>query len=137
MTEVIPKNTGERIVPFFLRVVTILILVTGIIGLLFYLTVTFYQITGRNFLYDFEYKDFNRQGLYFILLLYIALNGGLVISALQLLRLKRTGMYLFGISYLVFALLNYFLQDDPGWTMPVIGLLLFITIFIHKKKLIY
>ena len=137
MTEVILKNPDERIVPFFLRVVTILILVTGIFGLLFYLTVIFYQITGRNFLYDFEYKNFNRQGLYFILLLYIALNGGLVISALQLLKLKRKGMYLFGISYLVFALLNFFLQDDPGWTLPVIGLLLFLTIFIHKKKLIY
>lgn len=137
MTEVISKNTGERIVPFFLRVVTILILVTGIFGLLFYLTVTFYQITGSNFLYDFEYKDFNKQGLYFILFLYIALNSGLVISALQLLRLKRAGMYLYGISYLVFALLNYFLQDGLGWIMPVIGLLLFLTIFIHKKKLKY
>ena len=137
MTEVVSKNPGERIVPFFLRVVTILILVTGIFGLLFYLTITFYQITGRNFLYDFGYKDLDSQGLYFMLILYISLNSGLVLSALQLMRLKKTGMYVFGISYLVFVLLSYFMQDDLGWILPAIGLLLFLTILLHKNKLIF
>ena len=137
MTQVITKDQHSRTVPFFLRVVAILILVTGVLGLLFYVTVTIYQVAGRNFLYDFGYKDFDRKGLYIILFLFIALNTGLIISALQLLRLKRAGMYLFGISYIVFALLSYFLQDDLGWFTPGVGLLLFLTVFIHKNKLKY
>jgi hypothetical protein len=137
MEEAIPENSVTKVIPFFLRVVAILILLTGSLGLLFYATVLVYQLAGRNFLYDFGYKEFDGTSLYFILFLYIALNTGLVISALQLLKLKRKGMYLFGISYLVFALLSYILQEDYGWSLPVIGLFIFLTILLHKSKLKY
>lgn len=122
-------------VPFFLRAAAILLLVTGAFGLIFYLTVLIFQLLGRNFLYEFRYKGFDETGLYFILFLYIALNSGLVISALQLLKLKRVGMYLYGISFVVFALLSYILQDDFGWILPGIGMLLLFVILLHLRKL--
>lgn len=135
MTEIIIDRPPQKVVPFFLRFVAILILVTGVLGLLFYLIVTFYQITGRNFLYDFGYKGFDTQGLYLILTLNILLNMGLLISALQLLKLKKAGMYLFGITYLVFALLSFSIQEDNGWVTPVIGGVIFLIIFIFRKKM--
>ncbi len=127
--------SDRKSVPFFLRAIAILLLVTGIFGLLYYVTVTLFQVTGRNFLYDFRYKGFDETGLYFIIFLYIALYSGLVISALQLLRLKRKGMYLYGISLVVFALLSYFLQDDFGWIIPGIGLFLFLLTLFHWRML--
>ena len=137
MTQIVSSHKSKTgSVPFLLRAVAILILVSGALGLFFYLTVTVYELAGRNFLFDFGYKNFNEQGLYVILFLLIFLNSGLVISAILLLRLKKTGMYLYGISFIVYALLSYLLQDDFGWTIPVIGLALFLTIFIYRKRLI-
>jgi hypothetical protein len=129
------QQTGLKRVPFFLRVASIFVLVTGIVGVLFYLLVGIYQLADRNFLYDLKYKGFSGFGYFFILITQMALNVGLIISAMMLLRLKRRGMYLFTISYLVFAFLSYFLQDDYGWTVPVVGLVLLLVIALHYKKL--
>ena len=137
MTEVNSSLSGQRSVPFLLRAVSILVLTSGALGLVFYLIATIFQLAGRNFLYDFGYKNFNELGLYVILFLHLALNSGLVVSALQLLRLRKRGMYLFGISFLVFALLSYFLQDDFGWTIPLIGFLIFLVIFFYRKRLTF
>jgi hypothetical protein len=122
-------------VPFFLRVVSILIIVTGAVGVVFYALAVIYQMADRNFLYELRYKGFSGSGYYFILLTQLTLNLGLIISAMLLLRLKRVGLYLFTISYIVFAFLSYLLQDDYGYIIPVIGLLLLFIIALHYKKL--
>jgi hypothetical protein len=131
-----PLINKPKSVPFFLRVVAILILVTGVTGFLFYSIAMGYYFVGRNFLYDIQYKGFTGSAYYFILFLQMVLNAGLAISAIMLLKLKLSGLYIFTISYLIFALLSYFLQDNYGWTVPVIGFVILIVIFLHKRKLI-
>ena len=74
MDELNSAVSPRKIVPFFLRMVAILILVTGLVGLLFYLTVIVFELSGRNFLYDFGYKDFSREGMYAVIALYLLLN---------------------------------------------------------------
>jgi hypothetical protein len=127
------KSSGS--VPFFLRVVSIIIMVTGFVGVVFYLLVAIYQIADRNFLYELKYKGFSGIGYYTILLTQLALNIGLIVSSMLLLKLRRVGLYLFIISYIVFAFLSYLLQDDYGWTIPVVGMALLIVIALHYKKL--
>jgi hypothetical protein len=122
-------------VPFFLRVVAILILVTGSIGVIFYLLSIIYQIADRNFLYELKYKGFSGSGYYVILLIQLALNLGLTLSAMLLLRLRRVGLYLFAISYIVFASLSYLVQDDYGLSIPAVGLFLLFIIALHYKRL--
>ena len=125
-----------RSVPFFLRVVAILLLVTGIVGGVFYLLVAVFQISGRNFLYNEEYKGFSGLAYYAILTIQVLLYGGLVLSGILLLRLKRSGVYLFALSYLVFTVLGFLLQEEYGWSMPVAGIVVLVIIWLHKNKLI-
>ncbi len=135
MQEVLPESNSSGSVPFFLRVVSISILVTGSVGVLFYLLIVIYQITDRNFLYELKYKGFSGFGYYLILFTQLTLNIGLILSAMLLLKLKRSGLYVFTISYIVFAFLSYLLQDDYGWTVPVVGFVLLLFIALHFKKL--
>ena len=129
-------NQKQKNTPFLLRVVAILILVTGLVGFLFYSIAVGYYFFGQDFLYDIQYKGYRGSAYYFILFLEMVLNAGLVVSAILLLRLKLSGLYVFAISYIIFALLNYFLQDNYGWTIPVIGFVILAIIFLHKRKLI-
>jgi hypothetical protein len=135
MEETSPEIHHISSVPFFLRVVSILILVTGVVGVIFYLLAIIYQVADRNFLYELKYKGFSGSGYYVILLIQLALNLGLTLSAMLLLRLRRVGLYLFAISYIVFASLSYLLQDDFGLSIPVVGLFLLLIIALHYKKL--
>lgn len=125
----------KRNAPFFLRVVSILIIVTGLFGFLFYLLVFVYQVTGRNFLYDVEYKGFSGYAFYFVLVMQVVLNGGLLMSGLQLLKLKKSGLYIFTLSYIIFALISYTIQDSYGWTIPIVGLVLLIVMLLYIKVL--
>jgi hypothetical protein len=127
--------TSSSSLPFFLRVAAILIIVAGTLGMLFYLFVAIYQLTDRNFLYEMRYKGFSGLQYHLVLFAQLLLNAGLVMSAILLLKLKRAGLYVFAISYLVFGLLSYLLQDEYGWTIPIIGFILLIIIALHYKKL--
>lgn len=129
------KITHDRPVPFFLRVIAILVIVTGLFGVLFYLLVTIYQFADRNFLYDLQYKGFSGFAYNAIVFTQLLLNVGLLISGMKLLKLKRTGLYVFAVTYLVFAFLSYFLQDEYGWTIPAIGLVILVLIMLHYPRL--
>jgi hypothetical protein len=131
-TKIIRINNS---IPFFLRAIAVLFMVTGLLGLLFYAGVMIFQIAGRNFLYEFRYKGFGETGLYAIIAVYILLNFSLMLSGLKLLRLRKTGIYLYGISYVVFLLLSYVLQDNFGWFVLAIGFFIFIIILLHLRKL--
>ena len=107
MAENQPEVKTTKSIPFFLRVISIVILVTGSIGVVFYLLVAVYQIADRNFLYELKYKAFSGFGYYLILLTQLLLNVGLIISGMLLLRLQRKGFYVFAISYFVLAIIDY------------------------------
>lgn len=128
-------ETESRSVPFFLRVVAVLIFVTGSVGVLFYLFVAGFQLSGRNLLYSPEYKGYSGLAWYSILVIQILLNGGLVLSAILLLKLRRTGMYIFGISFIIMVAINYVLHDQYIWAIPVAGVFLFIVIWLYRKRL--
>lgn len=135
MAENQPEVITTKSIPFFLRVISIVILVAGSIGVVFYLLVLGYQIADRNFLYELRYKAFSGFGYYLILLTQLLLNVGLIISGVLLLKLKKKGFYVFAISYLVLAIMGFVVQDEYGWTAPVVGLLLLVIIALHYKKL--
>ena len=131
----IKETAKSSTIPFFLRIIAILILVTGTIGTLFYLFAAGFQLTTQNFFDIAEYKGYSGLSYYMILSIQILLNGGLVLSGILLLKLKKSGIFVFATSYVVLALLNYILQDDFGWTVPVIGLITLLIILLFKNRL--
>lgn len=133
--EEINKNIQSKAFPFFLRVSAIFILVTGIIGALFYLVAAVFQLSGQDYLYNIEYKGFSGVSFYLMLTLQIVLNVGLVLSSILLLNKKKSGIYIFASTFLVISLINYLYKGDSSITIPVIGLVLLIIIFLHKSKM--
>ncbi len=97
--EHIPKK-----LPILIQVSSTLIIVTGIVGLLFFATASIYQYYNPQFLIDISsnipYKQLNA----YIIILAI-LYAGLIISALLIIKLKKAGLYLF-FSVFAFLLIN-------------------------------
>jgi len=127
-----PKITS---IPFLIRLGSILILVTGSIGLLFYLFAAGFQLTGQNYLYGIDFKGFGGSSFYVVISMQLVLNAGLILSGIFLLKLKKTGIYLFSITFIVMALLNYFLQGDKNLAIPIIGTVIIILLFLYKNKM--
>lgn len=133
--EVTSENIKSLGFTFFLRVAAILILVTGIIGALFYLFAAVFQLSGLDYLFNIDYKGFSGISFYLILYMQIVLNLGLILSSILLLRLKKSGIYIFTSTFIVMSLVNYFLQGDKNFAIPIIGLSLIVIIFLHKGKM--
>ncbi len=94
--EHIPKK-----LPILIQVSSTLIIVTGIVGLLFFATASIYQYYNPQFLIDISSNISYKQLNAYIIILAI-LYAGLIISALLIIKLKKAGLYLF---FSVFALL--------------------------------
>jgi hypothetical protein len=133
--EEISENSKSIAYPFFLRVSAIFILVTGVIGALFYLFAALFRLSGQDYLYNIDYKGFSGASFYLMLTMQIALNIGLVISSVLLLNLKKSGIYIFASTFVVISLMNFLLQGDKSIVIPVIGLVLIVVIFLHKGRM--
>lgn len=133
--EEINENSQSKTFPFFLRVSAIFILVIGIIGALFYLLAAVFQLTGQDYLYNIEYKGFSGVSFYLMLIIQIVLNSGLILSSILLLNLKKSGIYTFATTFVIISLNNFFFKGDSSITIPVIGLVLAVIIFLHRSKM--
>ena len=122
-------------VPFLLKVVVILTLVYGIMGTLFYATMLIYQLFDRNFLIDWEYNGFEGVTIIFFLIMQAGLHGGLVLSGVQLIKLKRSGFYIFALSYFLLTAISFLMGYEYGWINTFIGLFVFVMLLIYLKKL--
>lgn len=129
------KTPKDSTIPFFLRLASILIIVTGTIGSLFYLFAAGFQLSGQNYLFDINYKGFGGPSFYIVLTMQIVLNLGLLFSGLLLFKLKKTGIYLFSITFVVLALLNFLLQGDKNLAVPIVGVLIILLVFLYRKKM--
>ena len=135
MSEDVQTIKESPSIPFFLRVAAILMLVTGSLGFLFYLISLGFQLSGRNLLFDIEYKGFSGLSFTMILIIQVVLNAGLILSGILVLKLKMAGLYVFVASYLIYSALSYLIFDDNGWTLPIIGVVVSLIILAHFRKL--
>lgn len=128
----INKSTG---LPFPIRLIGIVVLVSGIFGMLFYLTALIVQLSGQDFLLNIDYKGYSGISFFIVLSIQIILNGGLVISSVLLLNQKKTGFYIFSATFVIMSLLNLLLQGDENIVIPLIGLGMIIIVYLYKGKM--
>jgi hypothetical protein len=133
-------KSGESIpmgrqLPFVFKTIVYFILVYSILGLSFFLFVLFYQLFDRNFLLEWKYKGFDSVTIIIYLMLQAVLHGGLLLSAIQLFKLKKTGFFIFAISYLVLTILSFFMYYESGWISAVIGIIVLAILIIYLKIL--
>ena len=97
------REIQKSVTPFIFRIVIIITIVGGILGLLFFSFVLFFNIDGSNFPGYFQYND--PKGIIFktFLVLQIAIHLGFIFSAIQLIKNKKTGVYIYALCFIIFV----------------------------------
>ena len=129
------KEIQETVTPFVFRIVIIITLIGGILGLLFFSSVLFFQIDGSNFPGYFQYKD--ETGIVFkiFLILQIIIHIGFVFSAIQLIKNKKAGIYMYALCIIVFIISRLYYSESLVYIESFSGLLLLLLMILSWKKL--
>lgn len=135
MENKLQQEIQKSVTPFIFRVVVIITIIGGILGLLFFSSVIYFQIDGSNFPGYFQYKD--EYGIVFttFLVLQILIHLGFIISAIQLLKNKRLGIYTFLFCFMLFIISRLYYTESFIYVELFSGLLLFGLMVLNWKKL--
>jgi hypothetical protein len=129
------QELQQKVTPFIFRVVIIFTLVGGILGLLFFLSVLFFQIDGSNFPGYFQYKDENGIVFKVFLILQMAIHTGFIYSAFQLIKNKKAGVYIYSICITLFIISRLYYSESLVFIESLAGLTLLFLMLLSWKKL--
>ncbi len=125
-------NVVPRI-PLLLRIISIIILVEGVLGFLFFMAAGLFQLSDTNFVGFSGLNGLTPNFYSFYIILHIALFSGFILSGIFMLKLKKKGYYLFIINYLILTGFGIYLNDVFVWTTIIVGLG-FITVLTYYFK---
>ncbi len=135
-------NPGEESIiqpfkrtPFLLKVISLVIMVEGIIGFLFFAAILVYQLLNPGFLSGWGYGHYSGSSLYLILLMYVVIHLGMVLSSILLLKQNRKGLYLLILSIGLLILSSYLLHGELNWLGVFAGFTLLTLLLFFVKSL--
>jgi len=131
--EPVVRNVKKISLPFFFRLTSLVILVESILGFLLFFTVFLYSLSNRTFVLNWGYDEFSGTSFYLLVILQAGLYAGLALSGIQLLRRKKSGFYIFTLSYFLQLGVNYFVQQEFSLTGLIIGLVLWLILLLNFK----
>ena len=129
------QEIQQKVTPFIFRVVIIFTFIGGIIGLLFFLSVLFFNIDGSNFPNYFQYKDETGVVFKVFLVFQIIIHIGFIFSAVQLLKNKKAGVYLYVLCVTLFIISRLFYSQSLVFIESIAGLILLFLMLLSWKKL--
>ncbi|PLW99931.1 MAG: hypothetical protein C0591_02065 [Marinilabiliales bacterium] len=129
------KEIQKSVTPFIFRVVIIITIVGGVLGLLFFTSVLFFRIDGSNFPGYFQYKD--PKGIVFttFLVLQILIHAGFIFSAIQLIKNKKAGVYIYTICFILFIISRLYYSESFVFIEIFSGIVLLFLMVLSWKKL--
>ena len=135
MENKLQKEIQDTVTPFLLRIVAIITLIGGILGVFFFFSVLFFKIDGSNFSHYFQYKD--TEGIVFtiFLVLQILIHLGFIFSAIQLIKQKRTGVYIFIACFMLFIFSRLYYNSSSLYVEVFSGLVLLLFMMASWRKL--
>jgi len=91
------KNTSQtkKSIPILVKISAIIILVVSIIGVLFFATVSLYQLFNPEFLQKFSINNSQYPYLNAYVIIQSILHLGMLVSSLLIIKLKKIGLILF------------------------------------------
>ena len=128
------KNKIPRI-PLLLRIASLVILLEGVLGMLFFVAAGIFQLNDNSFIGNTALSGLSPNFYSFYIILHIALFSGFVLSGLFLLKSRKTGYYLFIINYLILTGFGIYLNDVFAWTTIVVGLGFIAVLTYYLKKM--
>lgn len=120
--------------PFLVTVISMVIIVEGSIGFLFFTTILLYQIIHPDFLSGWGYENYSGKSLYLLLSIYAIVHLGLIWCALLIQKLKIKGILIFFLCIGLLITIGYLLYSKLSWIGIFAGIMLFLTLLIHVKR---
>ncbi len=133
--EPVVKNVKKISLPFFYRLSSLIILIESILGFLLFFAVFWYSIFNRAFVFNWGYDEFSGKNFYLLVILQLVFYGGLAFSGIQLLRRKKSGFYIFALSFLLQLATNYVVQHEFSFTGLILGFVLWLILLLNYKIL--
>ncbi len=132
MTEV--NNNISQKIPILIRISSLIILVMGIVGLLFFVFVGIYQYYNPEFLKSISADSGKYLHLNWYIIILLILHIGIIISSLLIIKLKRTGIYLF-LSVFFAMVVTEFIFDNKLILYYLVGglFIVFIIILYYRR----
>lgn len=124
----------KKSTPFLLKVVSVLLLIEGVIGFLFFTVVMVYQYANPEFLSGWGYGHYSGSALYLILSIYSMVHLGLILSAFLILNRKKQGIYILTLSLFVLEILSFLLYDEVNWVGLAAGLTIIVVMLLFWKS---
>ncbi len=129
------KEIQDTIVPFLLRTAAIILLFGGILGIFFFSSVLFFKIDGSNFPNYFRYNDEENIVFTTFTVMQLAIHLGFIISSIQLLKLKKAGVYIFIACFIMFIISKLFYSDFSFFLEILFGVFVLVFMVISWKSL--
>jgi len=113
-------------IPLFLKAISVLIVVEGGIGFLFFFSILIYQLFNPDFLSNWGYGNYSGSYLFMLLAMYAIVHLGLSLSGFYLLNLHKNGIYILLLSVIILLATSYIIQGEFNWLGLITGFLVFI-----------
>ncbi len=135
MENKLQKEIQDSVTPFLLRVVAIITLIGGIFGVFFFFSVIYFKIDGSNFPNYFQYKDDEGVVFTIFLVLQILIHLGFILSAIQLIKHKRLGVYIYIACFMLFIFSRLYYGGSSLYVEVFSGLVLLLFMITSWRKL--
>jgi hypothetical protein len=112
--------------PFLLKAISVLIIVEGLLGFLFFFSILIYQLFNPDFLSNWGYGDYSGNFLFMLLAMYSIVHLGLALSGFYILSLHKNGIYILLLSIIILLATSYIIQGEFNWLGLIIGFIVFI-----------
>jgi hypothetical protein len=118
-----------------LRAVSIIVIVEGLLGLLFFMTAGIFQLNDSDFIGNTGFNGLNRNFYSFYIILHIVLFSGFIFCGVFLLRLRKRAYYLFIINYLILTGFSIYMNNVFTWSTIIVGLVIIAILTFYIKKM--
>lgn len=128
------NNNKTPKTPILIRISSLIIMVMGFVGLLFFVLVWIYQLYNPEFLHSFSIDGDQYLNLSSYIVILLILHVGLIISSLLINNLKKTGVYIYIFVFLAMIFTEYYFDNNLILNYLIFGLLvLFIIILFFRR----
>jgi len=116
------KKNVKKPLPVLVKAIAIFLVVYGVVGFLYYLSVFVYSFVNPAFLINLEYFDFKDEGLLFPVIMELLINIMFVISGILILKRNQQGNIIFYFTFFVSLFFSYVFLNHFNYIYCCIGL---------------
>jgi len=122
-------------IPIPLKISAILIIIMSIIGFLFFAMTSLYQFYDTQFFKDINVKNSLYPNLNTYVIIQSILHIGMLISALLILKLKKSGLYLLLTIFIALLTSELFFENNLNLVHLIVGISFSFMIVVFYKRL--